>query len=290
MSVELTHVHRLRRNIFVRGSVGSPVGRVGLVLVTAICVIAVIGPSISPYSPTSVASLPLAGPSRDHLLGTDGLGRDVLSRFLYGGTALIVVAFLATVLAYLVAIPLGMAAGFRRGPFDLVSIAVADLVISFPPIVFILVLLAAAGPQLWLVVIGIATIHTPRIMRISRAVTLDIATQEFVEAAVARGEGLASILRHDILPNIRTPVLADFGVRLTGSVILFSSLSYLGFGQAPPAADWGLMISENRAGLLVQPWVVFVPAVTIALLAIGVNLIADAVARSAGRSIVGRDV
>jgi peptide/nickel transport system permease protein len=140
------------------------------------------------------------------------------------------------------------------------------------------------------IVVGIAVTHAPRIVRISRSVTLDVATQEFVEAAVARGESLAAILRHDILPNIWTPILADFGLRLTGSLILFSSLSYLGLGQAPPAPDWGLMISENRAGLLLQPWVIIAPAMTIAVLAIGVNLVADAVARSAGRSVVGREI
>lgn len=290
MSVDLTLAHRLRRTIFVRGSVDSPVGRVGLVLVMLICAIALLGPLVSPYSPTDTVGVPFAGPSSAHPLGLDTLGRDVVSRFLYGGRVLIAVAFMATVLAYVVGIPLGMAAGFRRGPFDVATIAIADLILSFPPLVFALVLLAAAGPQLWLVIISIATIHAPRVVRITRAVTLDIATQEFVEAAIARGEGLLAILHRDILPNIWTPVLADFGIRLTGSVILFSSLSYLGFGQAPPAADWGLMISENRTALLIQPWVVVVPAVTIALLAIGVNLVADAVARSAGRSVVGRDV
>lgn len=290
MSVELTLARRVRRSLFVRGSLDSAVGRVGLALVVLICAVALLGPLLSPYSPTDTVGVPFAGPSPAHLLGTDTLGRDVLSRFLYGGRALIAVAFMATMLAYVVGIPLGMAAGFQRGPFDLAAIAVCDLVLSFPPLVFVLVLLAAAGPQLWLVIISIATIHAPRVVRISRAVTLDIATQEFVEAAVARGERLPAILYRDILPNIWTPVLADFGIRLTGSVILFSSLSYLGFGQEPPAADWGLMISENRTGLLIQPWVVVVPAVTIALLAIGVNLVADAVARSAGRSVVARDV
>ncbi len=290
MSVELTLAHRLRRSIFVRGSIDSPVGRVGLVLVMLICAIALLGPLVSPYSPTDTVGAPFAAPSPAHPLGLDTLGRDAVSRFLYGGRVLIAVAFMATVLAYVAGIPIGMAAGFRRGPFDIATIALADLILSFPPLVFVLVLLAAAGPQLWLVIISIAAIHAPRVVRISRAVTVDIATQEFVEAAIARGESLWAILYHDILPNIWTPVLADFGIRLTGSIILFSSLSYLGFGQSPPAADWGLMISENRIALLIQPWVVVVPAVTIALLAIGVNLVADAVARSAGHSVVGRDV
>ena len=276
--------------MFIRGVMGTHVGRLGLALVAAIFALAFLGPLVSPYPPTAILGVPFAGPSHGHVLGMDELGRDALARYLNGGAALIIVAFLATILAYVVGIPLGMAAGYRRGPFDLVTIAIVDLILSFPPIVFVLVLLAAAGPRLSIVVIGIATIHAPRVVRITRAVSVDIATQEFVEAAVARGESLASILLHDILPNVWTPVLADFGIRLTGSVILFSSLSYLGFGQAPPAADWGLMISENRAGMIIQPWVVVLPATTIALLAIGVNLMADGVARATGRSLIQRDV
>jgi peptide/nickel transport system permease protein len=119
---------------------------------------------------------------------------------------------------------------------------------------------------------------------------MELSTREFVEAAVARGESVRSILWHDILRNIWTPVLADFGIRLTGAVIVVSSISYLGLGPPPPAANWGLMISENRLGALTQPWVIVVPAVTIALFAIGVNLVADAVARSVGRSVDDRGV
>lgn len=285
----LTRREHLRRSVLVRGALGTTLGRTGLAIVVLICLVALLGPLVSPYQPTDFAVLPYSGPAPGHPLGGDGLGRDALSRFLFGGRALIVVGALATVLAYAAGIPLGMAAGVRRGAMDLLTVGLADLVIAFPPLVFVLVLLAAAGPELWVVVLGIALIHLPRVVRIARAVTLDVATREFVEAAQARGESFAAILRHDILPNIWTPILADFGIRLTGSVILFSSLSFLGFGQAPPAADWGLMIAENRAGLLIQPWVILAPAMTIALLAIGVNLVADAVARAAGRSIVGRD-
>ena len=183
-----------------------------------------------------------------------------------------------------------MAAGYRRGLVDLTTVGVADLVLSFPPIVLVLVLLAAVGPRLSTIVVGIAVIHLPRVVRIARSVAIEVAAREFVEAAVARGESIVSVLWRDILPNVWTPILADFGIRLTGSVILFSSLSYLGLGQPPPAADWGLMISENRAALLIQPWVVVVPALTIALLAIGVNLMADAVAHGLGRSLTARDV
>lgn len=284
-----TFADRARASLVVRGVVDSSVGRAGLTITSAIALLAFVGPWLAPYDPTATLMLPLEPPSVAHLMGADGLGRDALSRYLNGGQVLVAVAFAATIFAYVIGIPLGMAIGYRRGLCDVATIALADLILAFPAIIFVLVLAAAAGTSLLVVIIGIATINLPRVVRIARTVTIDLVTREFVEASIARGESLLSILRSDILPNIWTPILADFGIRLTGSIILFSSLSYLGFGQQPPAADWGLMISENRVALFLQPWVIVVPALTIALLCIGVNLTADGVARSAGHSIVGRD-
>jgi len=284
-----TFADRARASLVVRGVVDSSVGRAGLTITWAIALLAFVGPWLAPYDPTATLMLPLEPPSVAHLMGADGLGRDALSRYLNGGQVLVAVAFAATIFAYVIGIPLGMAIGYRRGLCDVATIALADLILAFPAIIFVLVLAAAAGTSLLVVIIGIATINLPRVVRIARTVTIDLVTREFVEASIARGESLLSILRSDILPNIWTPILADFGIRLTGSIILFSSLSYLGFGQQPPAADWGLMISENRVALFLQPWVIVVPALTIALLCIGVNLTADGVARSAGHSIVGRD-
>jgi peptide/nickel transport system permease protein len=282
--------HRLRDSMVGRGALGSWRARVGLGIVAAIVFGALFGPWLAPGSPYDIVGTPLAKSSSSHLLGLDYLGRDALSRYLHGGRVLVVVAFAATALAYAVGISVGMAAGYRRRGFDVVTVAVVDLFLAFPPIIFVLLLVAAAGPHLSLVVVAIAITHAPRIVRIVRTVTGEIATQEFVEAAVARGESLRAILRRDVFPNILTPVLADFGLRLSGSVILFSSISYLGLGQAPPKSDWALMISENRAGLLVQPWLVIVPAATIALLTIGVNLVADGIARSSGRYVESRGV
>jgi peptide/nickel transport system permease protein len=273
-----------------RGVWTSSSGRLGFVLIVMVTLLVIIGPHVAPKSPSEIVGPPFVKPSASAPLGTDFLGRDGLSRFLVGGGTLVVGALLATALAYLVGIPVGMAAGYLRGGVDLATVGVSDLIISFPPIVFILVLLAGAGSGLAIVIIAIAAVYVPRIARIVRAVTMELSTREFVEAAVARGEGLISILGRDILPNIWIPVLADFGIRLTGAVIVVSSISYLGLGPPPPAANWGLMISENRLGALTQPWVVVVPALTIAIFAIGVNLVADAVARSVGRSIVGRGV
>jgi peptide/nickel transport system permease protein len=281
---------RAQRNLIIRGALSSRSGTVGAGLLVLLATLAVFGPFLTPESPTQTVGLPYARPSWNHVLGLDVIGRDVLSRFLSGGLVLLWVAFAATLLAYAAGVLVGMAAGYRRGTLDLGTVAFVDLIISFPPIVFVLVLVAGAGTGLTIVTLAIAAAHFPRVVRLVRAVTLEVGTREFVEAAVARGEPLRAILRRDILPNILTPLLADFGIRLSGSVILFASLSYLGLGQSPPASDWGLMISENQSGLLLQPWVIVVPAVAIALLTISVNLVSDSIARRVGRTITSRAV
>jgi peptide/nickel transport system permease protein len=278
----------LRESLLVRSALRSGTGLAGTVIVALVVLLAFVGPLVAPHGLNEIVGLPLQSPRHGLPFGTDTLGRDALSRFLYGGKTLVVISVLATLLAYAVGTCAGLAAGHRRGPFDLAVIGASDLLLSFPPIVFVLVLLAALGPRLWVVTLGIAVIHVPRVVRIVRTVAIEVSTREFVEAAISQGEGTLTILRRDILPNTWTPILADFGIRLSGSVWLFASLSFLGLGAAPPASDWGLMISENRIGLMIQPWVVLFPAITIALLTIGVSLLADAINRNIGRSTLTR--
>jgi peptide/nickel transport system permease protein len=273
----------------IRGCLDSFGGKFGALMALAILGLALIGPFFAPYSPTAIVGAPFQGPSGEHWLGTDVLGRDVLSRYLSGGGTLVMVAFAATGLAYVLGITAGLVAGFRRGMVDVISVATIDLVLAIPPIIVVLVLLAAVGPRLWLIVVGIGGVFTPRIARIVRSVALEVSSQDFVEAALARGERTLSILYRDVFLNALLPISADVGIRLSGAIILFSSLSYLGLGQPPPTPDWGIMISENHAGVIIQPWVVAAPAVTIALLAVGVNLVADGIARTFGRSVVARD-
>src|SRR5262249_45839549 len=159
MTMQPTATDRLRSSLVVRGTLGSGVGRWGLPIVGGIVLLALVGPWLSPYSPIATLALPLEAPSPEHWLGTDPLARGVLSRFRYGGRVRVAVAFFATILAYPGGTPLGMAMGYQRGALDLTVIAVADLIRAFPAIVFILVLVAAAGPHLSIVIIGIATIN-----------------------------------------------------------------------------------------------------------------------------------
>ena len=270
--------------VLLRDVISTRGGRVGAVLVGVVLALAFLGPFVAPFSPTALVDSPFSTPTRAHLLGTDMLGRDGLSRFLWGGRTLVLTAFAATMMAYLVGIPLGAFAGVRGGILDIGAVAFSDIMLAIPSLVFVLVLIAAVGPSLSMVAIGIAAVELPRVIRIFRAITVEVAALEFVEVARARGETTASVVFREILPNLWTPLMADFGFRLTASIVLVSSLSYLGLGQAPPAADWGLMISENQIGLTIQPWIIVVPAVTIAVLTFGVNLLTDAFARRIGRS------
>jgi peptide/nickel transport system permease protein len=158
------------------------------------------------------------------------------------------------------------------------------VLIAFPALLFILVLITGAGTSKAALVAGVAIVQTPLVARIVRTATQEQSVRGFVEAAVARGERTAAILRREILPNIVAPIAADFGLRFTYSIILVASVNFFGLGLQPPDSDWALIISENRDGLTLNPWVILVPAALIALLTISLNLVGDSVARSLGRT------
>jgi ABC-type dipeptide/oligopeptide/nickel transport system permease subunit len=264
---------------------GSPAAVAGLVIAVIILFIVVAGPFIAPYPYDRIPAIPYQPPDRHFLLGGDYLGHDVLSRVLWGGRTVVGLAGLATLLAYLVGASIGLAAGYARSLLDPLLMRCMDVLLAFPPVLFLLVLATGAGPSAPALVFGVATVNVPGIARIVRAATLEASVRGYVEAAVARGEPTYIVLAREILPNIAGTLLADAGVRLTGSILLVASVNFLGLGLQPPTADWALMISENRDGLTIQPWSVAAPAILIALLTISTNLIADSFARSLGRSI-----
>jgi peptide/nickel transport system permease protein len=260
-------------------------GRVGLAGSLLVLALIAIGPFVAPHDPAAIVGVPLQRPGGGFPLGTDSLGRDVLSRVLWGGRSIVGLSLLATALAYVVGVTIGLVAGYkRRSLVDPLLMRAMDVLLAVPPLLLLLVLATGAGRSLPILVGGVVLVHVPSIARIVRAATQEASVRGYVEAAVARGEPTAAILRREILPNILGPVLADAGVRLTGSIIILAAVNFLGLGLQPPAADWALMISENRGGLTLQPWAVAVPALLIAFLTIAVNLVADAVARSLGTS------
>lgn len=268
--------------------VRTPTGLVGTVLLTAVVAVALLGPLFAPYAPDEPVGVPFSGPAEGTPFGTDFLGRDVLSRVLWGGRSVLALAGLATLLAYVGGVAIGLAAGYNRSLVDPALMRSADVMLSFPALLFLLVLVTGAGTSEAVLVAGVALVQMPLIARIVRAATLEQSVRGFVEAAVARGEGTVAILRREILPNIVGPITADIGLRFTYAIILVASVNFLGLGLQPPAADWALIISENRSGLTLNPYVILVPAALISLLTISFNLVGDAIARSQGISTARR--
>jgi len=254
--------------------------KVGVALVVFLVGLALIGPLIAPKSTTAFVGSPYQTPSSEALFGTDFLGRDVLSRFLAGGRSILALSVLATALALVVGVAIGLFAAYSRGWVDDVIMRSLDVILAFPAIVLVLLLVAMVGPELWLLVLTVAASHAPRISRLVRGAALEIVDRDFVKAAEVLGEPRRKILLGEILPNITSPLMVEASLRLTYSIGLIAAISFLGFGLQPPAADWGLMINENRIGLTVQPWAVVLPVAAIGLLTIGTNLIADGLARA----------
>jgi peptide/nickel transport system permease protein len=259
-------------------------GRIGLALLLLTLVVIVFGPVLSPYPPTKIIGPPFAPAGGAFPLGTDVLGRDVLSRLLWGGQSVLLLGGLATALAYAGGGTVGLAAGFLRGRIDATLMRLMDVILAVPPLLFLLVLATGAGSGAVVAVVGVALIQVPGIARIIRAATLEIAGRGYIEAASARGERTSHILFREITPNISPTIVADGGTRLTVSILSIAALTFLGVGLQPPAANWALMMTENRPGLTYQPWAVIAPALMLAALTLSINLLADAYARSMNTS------
>ncbi|MDX6533363.1 MAG: peptide/nickel transport system permease protein [Gaiellales bacterium] len=268
----------------------TPSGAVGVSIVLFVLAVALLGQYVAPHDPTAPVGLPLAGPGGEALLGTDFLGRDVLSRLLYGGRSVLGLAALATGLAYLIGLTIGLVAGYSRSRLDPILMRTVDVMLAFPPLLFLLVLITGAGTSTAVLIIGVAAIQAPGISRIVRTATLEVSVRGYVEAAVARGERAVAVIVREVLPNILAPVLVDCGLRFTYSILIIASVNFLGLGLQPPSSDWALMISENRQYISLNTWSVLAPAAMIALLTIGINLTGDAIARSLGRSYVPKAI
>ena len=259
-----------------------PQAKVGAALTLVVVLIALLGPWLGPvltgHTTTDFAGKPF---KPDGIAGTDGLGRDVLTRFLAGGTTLLLYAVLATVLGIVLGALLGMVAGYAGGRLDSFLMRGNDVLLSFPQLVIALLAIAVIGPEGWLLVLVIGLTHAPRTARVARQATVAVRGNDYIRAAEMYAVPRGQILLREILPNITGPLMVELGLRLTYSIGYIASLSFLGLGIQPPAADWGLMINENRIALVVQPWGVLLPVLAIAALTVGTNLVADSLASAA---------
>ena len=257
-----------------------PRTKVGVGLLLLLAAVAVFGPFFAPHDPAAFVDAPYSKPSNAALLGTDALGRDVLSRFLWGGRSILGMSIAATAIGLVLGVTIGLVAAYSRGRLDDVLMRLMDVILAFPSIVLALVAVSTAGPQVWLIILVVGLTTMPRVARVVRGSSAEIVERDFVQAAEALGEPRRKILMGELLPNITSPLMVEASLRLTYAIGLIASLSFLGFGRQPPAADWGLMINENQQGLTVQPWGVLMPVIAIAVLTIATSLIGDGFARA----------
>lgn len=259
-----------------RRLLSTPQGAIGLLLVAVVLVLAVAGPALAPHDPEAIGLLRrYRAPSAEYWLGTDQLGRDILSRILAGARATVLLALLATMLGTLVGAVIGTASAFLGGRVDEAVMRTIDAIMAMPSLLLALLIVSVLGRGAENAVLAIAIAFIPGMARITRSVALAVRRQDYVNAAVARGEGAGYIVLREMLPNVVAPIVVEMSIRVAFAVMLFATLSFLGLGAQPPASEWGLMVSEARRFMHLSPWMLVWPAVAIALVAVGFNLLGD---------------
>jgi len=249
--------------------------RLGLAMVLLNVFAALFAPYIAPYSETEIVGDVWLPMSWDHLLGTDHLGRDLFTRLLYGARNTIAIAFVTTMLSFVVGTILGFFAATLGGWTDLTLSRLIDILMAFPTLIFALIALSVVGTSVASLIVIIALLDSTRVYRLSRAVAMDIAVMEYVEAARLRGEKIWWLMRQEVLPNAMPPLVAEFGLRFCFVFLFIAALSFLGLGIQPPTADWGGMVRENAGAITFGIFIPLWPAGAIAFLTVGVNLIVD---------------
>ncbi len=254
-----------------------PVGAVSLLIVVLLCLGAIFAGQIAPYSPYATLGGRLEAPSHAHLLGTDRIGRDVLSRILYGGRVSLLIGFVAVGTGTLIGSAIGLVSGFVGGWLDLIVQRLMDVVMSIPALLLALVVVASFGPGIANAMIAIAIVLVPTAARVMRSVVLQIKARAYVESARSSGaSGVRVLLRH-VVPNAVDEVLILASVALAAAVIIEAGLSFLGLGAQPPTPSWGQMLSEGRQNYLRAPHMVWVPSAAICITVLAVTMLGDTV-------------
>jgi peptide/nickel transport system permease protein len=267
-------------SVLVRGTMRQWRSRIGLTIFIIMVLIALAGPLVAPHSPDAFVGAPNTPAGHGQLFGTDALGRDVWSRFLYGGRTVLGMSVSATLIGVALGLMVGLTAAYLGGAADEILMRVSDVFMAFPQIVLALLLVAAFGPNVPLIIVIVGISTAPRVARVIRGAAQQVVERDFVKAAEAVGEPRWRIISGELLPNVTSPLLVEIGLRLTYSIGLIAALNFIGDGLQPPTADWGVMINENRLAVTVQPWGVLLPVLAIALLTIGTNLLTDGFARA----------
>jgi peptide/nickel transport system permease protein len=254
----------------------SMVIRIALTILVVYLIAAVGGEWLAPYSPTQVnMGVLLKPPSWAHPFGTDALGRDVFSRIVVGTGTILLISLSATTIGVGIGTLVGLLSGYRGGLLDEVVMRAMDILMALPALLLALLVVASLGSSKQNLVLAIALVWVPKSARVARSAVLSVRGLGFVEAARLRGQTLPSILVLELLPNVRDVVVVEFCMRFAYSLLLISSLGFLGFGVQPPTPDWGLMITEGRNFTAIAPWVVIFPALAIGILVVSVNMVAD---------------
>ena len=253
----------------------------GITVILLYCLVAIFAPLIAPYGEAQIVAPPLAPMSGEHILGSDQIGRDILSRLIFGARNTMGIAVITTILSFLIGVSLGLIAAILGGWTDQVFSRIVDTLMAIPSLIFALMLLAIFGSNVLTLIVIIAILDCTRIFRLTRAVASTVTVMEYVEFARLRGEKLPWIMRREILPNIWAPLAAEFGLRFSFVFLTIAALSFLGLGIQPPLADWGSMVRETASLIqfaridLVTALTPIIPAATIGLLTVAVNLVVD---------------
>jgi peptide/nickel transport system permease protein len=263
------------RRGLVRRVTSHRTGRVGLVFAAGVVLVSLLAPVLAPFEPGHIATMPLQAPSAQHWLGTDELGRDVLSRVIWGGRASLQASVLATGLALLVALPFGLTAGYFRGHWDAVVMRLTDTALAFPFIVLAVGLAAILGPSLTNAALAIGISQVPQMIRVIRGEALAVREEDYVVASVADGAGSAAIIARHVFPNIVNTVIVQTTLLLPFAIITESMLSFLGLGVQPPTPSWGVMLTSAQSYTAQAPFLAVFPGLAIFVAALGFNLLGD---------------
>jgi peptide/nickel transport system permease protein len=268
---------RSRRPSALRTLLSDKVGMVGAFFVTVIGLAALLAPWIAPHDPTRInGRARLRPPGGDYLLGTDELGRDLLSRALFGAQVSLQVSLTVVAVAAVVGVAIGVASGYFRGWFDAVAMRIMDVLFAFPTILLALAIVATLGTDVRNLIFALVVVYVPTFARIARGAAMTVSQELYVEAARSVGVGHLRILVLHILPNIGAPVAVQVTISLAYAILVESSLSYLGLGVQPPDASWGLMLSSGKVQIERSIWPSVVPGLFIVFTVLGFNLLGDA--------------